>query len=171
MNIFEKLFANTEIPELYPVKFSLPCGQIHREQIDGIIRKELQNGDLASRIKPGMSVAITAGSREITDIDQIVRTVVDFVKECKGEPFVFPAMGSHGGATAEGQLEVLAGYGITEETMAAPFILPWRPCIFPIPQAAFPFILILTRQRQTLSFLSAASNRIQISTGNMRAAL
>ena len=120
MNIFEKLFANTEIPELYPVKFSLPCGQIHREQIDGIIRKELQNGDLASRIKPGMSVAITAGSREITDIDQIVRTVVDFVKECKGEPFVFPAMGSHGGATAEGQLEVLAGYGITEETMGCP---------------------------------------------------
>lgn len=92
MNIFEKLFANTEIPELYPVKFSLPCGQIHREQIDGIIRKELQNGDLASRIKSGMSVAITAGSREITDIDQIVRTVVDFVRECKGEPFVFPAM-------------------------------------------------------------------------------
>ena len=120
MNIFEKLFAGTEIPELYPVDFSLPKGSIQRKEISVIILNQLKELNLASRIKPGMSVAITAGSREITNIDQVIRTVVDFVKSCDGNPFIFPAMGSHGGATAEGQLEVLAGYNITEETMGCP---------------------------------------------------
>ena len=120
MNIFEKLFAGTEIPELYPVDFSLPKGSIQRKEISVIILNQLKELNLASRIKPGMSVAITAGSREITNIDQVIRTVVDFVKSCDGNPFIFPAMGSHGGATAEGQLEVLARYNITEETMGCP---------------------------------------------------
>ena len=120
MNIFEKLFAETQIPELYPVDFSLPKGSIQRKEIPVIILNQLKELNLASRIKPGMSVAITAGSREITNIDQVIRTVVDFVKSCDADPFIFPAMGSHGGATAEGQLEVLAGYNITEETMGCP---------------------------------------------------
>ena len=50
----------------------------------------------------------------------ITRAIVDFVKSCGGQPFVFPAMGSHGGATAEGQREILRGYGVTEETMDCP---------------------------------------------------
>lgn len=120
MNIFEKLFAKTEIPELYPVEYALPRGTILRDQIETLILDDLTKKNLSSRIKPGMSIAITGGSREITNIDQIIKTVVDFVKSCGAEPFIFPAMGSHGGATAEGQLEVLAGYNITEETMGCP---------------------------------------------------
>ena len=120
MNIFEKLFSETKIPELYPVELSLPRGQISREQISGLILEDIKNKNLSPRITPGMRIAIAVGSREITNIDQIARTVVDFVKSCGAEPFIFPAMGSHGGATAEGQLEVLAGYGVTEETMGCP---------------------------------------------------
>src|SRR5574341_1830911 len=68
-------------------------------------------------IRPGDSVAVGAGSRGIANIDVIVRATVDWLKERGARPFVFPAMGSHGGATAEGQRAVLAHYGITEATM------------------------------------------------------
>ena len=122
MNIFEKLFKDTEIPMLYPVEFSLSRGQIQRSQISELILDDIRKQQLENRITPGMRIAVTAGSREITNIDQIIKTVVDFIKDCGASPFIFPAMGSHGGATAEGQLEVLAGYGITEETMGCPIL-------------------------------------------------
>ena len=70
---------------------------------------------LAQRIAPGDRVAITAGSRGIANIKAIVKAIVDYVKQLGGEPFIVPAMGSHGGATAEGQLDVLRTYGITED--------------------------------------------------------
>ena len=71
-------------------------------------------------IKPGDTVAVGAGSRGIANIDVIVRAVVDYLKDIGARPFVFPAMGSHGGATAEGQLEILEHYGIAEATMGCP---------------------------------------------------
>ena len=71
-------------------------------------------------IAPGASIAIGAGSRGIANIARIVGAVVNAVKAKGGAPFVFPAMGSHGGATGEGQQEILATYGITEETMGCP---------------------------------------------------
>ncbi len=71
-------------------------------------------------IAPGASIAIGAGSRGIANIARIVGAVVSAVKAKGGAPFVFPAMGSHGGATGEGQREILASYGITEETMGCP---------------------------------------------------
>ena len=69
-----------------------------------------------------MRICITAGSRGLSNVQLITRTVVDCVKELKGEPFIIPAMGSHGGATAEGQKGILASYNITEETMGCPII-------------------------------------------------
>ena len=68
-------------------------------------------------VKRGDTVAVGAGSRGIANIDVIVKAVVDWLKELGARPFVFPAMGSHGGATVEGQRGVLAHYGITEATM------------------------------------------------------
>src|SRR5262249_51980299 len=75
---------------------------------------------LADRVRPGWSVAITAGSRGIADIPLVTRTVASVVGEAGAEPFVVPAMGSHGGATADGQRHVLAEYGITEQSVGAP---------------------------------------------------
>lgn len=73
--------------------------------------------DAASQIRPGDTVALTAGSRGITDIDVVLRILVDRVRAAGGDPFVVPAMGSHGGATAEGQTAVLASVGITPERL------------------------------------------------------
>ena len=71
-------------------------------------------------VGPGARIAIAVGSRGVSPIRQVVRIVIDIVRSLGAEPFVVPAMGSHGGATAEGQLAVLAGYGITEEGVGAP---------------------------------------------------
>ena len=71
--------------------------------------------DLRQRVKPGESVAITAGSRGIAHIAEILKAVVEHFKQLDARPFIVPAMGSHGGGTAEGQLKVLRGYGITPE--------------------------------------------------------
>jgi hypothetical protein len=72
------------------------------------------------RFAPGARIAITSGSRGVANIARITKAVVDAVKAKDGAPFIIPAMGSHGGATAEGQQEVLASYGITEEAMGCP---------------------------------------------------
>ena len=71
-------------------------------------------------LKPNARVAVTVGSRGIANFREIVRTVLDALKAAGVQPFVLPAMGSHGGATPEGQKRILADYGITEETMKVP---------------------------------------------------
>ncbi len=86
------------------------------------VRRELDK--LAPRLDrvKGKRVAIAVGSRGIHDIALVVRTVVDRLKGISSQPFIFPAMGSHGGGTAEGQRSVLAHYGITEATMHCPVL-------------------------------------------------
>jgi len=90
------------------------------ENISGEIRKEFYRIGLDKKIQPGMKIAITAGSRGIDRITEMLKSVIEEVKKVKGEPFIVTAMGSHGGATAEGQRKVLEHYGITEETMGVP---------------------------------------------------
>jgi hypothetical protein len=84
--------------------------------------QELAASGFAQRLKPGSSVAIGVGSRGISNIATIVRSVVTYWKMAGMKPFIFPAMGSHGAATAEGQADVLAHYGIIEETMGCPIV-------------------------------------------------
>ncbi len=87
------------------------------KDIPARVREELGKLDLDRKIRPGDTVAITAGSRGIRHIDIITKSVVNEMKKLEALPFIIPAMGSHGGGTAEGQMKVLAGYGITEESM------------------------------------------------------
>ncbi|MBV8551580.1 MAG: hypothetical protein JOY54_09785 [Acidobacteriaceae bacterium] len=86
------------------------------------IRKELSESGLSSRIPKGGKLAIGVGSRGISNLGTIVKSVVDFWKEQGVQPFLFPAMGSHGAATAEGQADVLAHFGIHEATMGVPVV-------------------------------------------------
>lgn len=81
------------------------------------VRAQLASLQLANRIRAGQTVAITAGSRGIAHIDQIIRAAVDHVKSLGAIPFIVPAMGSHGGGTAAGQTQILEHYGITPEKM------------------------------------------------------
>ena len=76
---------------------------------------QLQRLNLASQISAGQTVAITVGSRGIANIARITKSVVDYVKSLGGIPIIIPAMGSHGGATAEGQRQLIENYGVTEE--------------------------------------------------------
>src|SRR5262245_61675570 len=87
-------------------------------EIEEAVAQQFSSGKL--QIRPGARIAIAAGSRGVANIARIVRAVAEAVKAQGGEPFIFPAMGSHGGATAEGQREILAAYGITEATMGCP---------------------------------------------------
>ena len=84
------------------------------------IHAELERIHAAAIIKPGESVAITAGSRGVANVATAVKATADSLKALGARPFVVPAMGSHGGATAEGQRSVLEHYGITEETVGVP---------------------------------------------------
>jgi Lactate racemase N-terminal domain len=90
------------------------------ENVAGTVRAELQKLDLSKKIKPGHSVALTAGSRGITNIPLILQSVARFLKDLGAKPFLVPTMGSHGGGTAEGQRKVLESYGITEAFVGAP---------------------------------------------------
>ncbi|WP_114458490.1 lactate racemase domain-containing protein [Halanaerobium sp. MA284_MarDTE_T2] len=95
----------------------------NNEFIDDIpaeIRKEFEKINFDKIIKPGMKICITVGSRGIDNIKSIIKSVIQEVKKRKGVPFITPSMGSHGGAYAEGQLAILAKYGITEKEMGVP---------------------------------------------------
>ncbi len=104
------------LPTMYRVRQSFPRQRL--ADIPGGVRATMAQAGLP--ITRGDIVAVGAGSRGIANIAVIVRAVVDHLKELGARPFVFPAMGSHGGATAEGQLEILEHYGITEATMGCP---------------------------------------------------
>lgn len=84
------------------------------------VRKGLNQCPALTEIRKGKRVAITAGSRGISNIVEILQTIIEVVKENEAEPFIIPAMGSHGGAKDKGQLAVLASLGITEKSMRAP---------------------------------------------------
>ena len=109
-----------KFPRMLMVHQNFPDRAIR--DIPAAVRKELSAAPFASRLKPGSRVAIGVGSRGITNIATIVRSAVDYWKSQGMRPFIFPAMGSHGAATAEGQADVLAHYGIIEETMGCPVV-------------------------------------------------
>jgi len=90
--------------------------------VAAVVTDQLHRCGALQRIRPGDRVAITAGSRGIAALPSVLRAVIRQVRSCGGEPFLFPAMGSHGGGTAEGQRALLAGLGISEETMGAPIL-------------------------------------------------
>jgi len=83
------------------------------EDIDSEIHEQLYKHGIMSDIKPEETVAITAGSRGITNIDRIMKAIVMELKEYGAKPFIIPAMGSHGNANAEGQREILEHYNVT----------------------------------------------------------
>lgn len=115
-----ELLRDVPIPRMFHASQKFPRPAIEPEKIPDVIAGELSQERFSSLIRPKMKVAITAGSRGIRNVDIITKAIVDFVKAKGASPYIVPAMGSHGGATAEGQLEILASYGITERTMGCP---------------------------------------------------
>ncbi|GAB6171288.1 lactate racemase domain-containing protein [Paradesulfitobacterium aromaticivorans] len=114
----EQLLAPMEIPKMARIRQSFPRPTL--SDIPMALRETLARPQILGRIKSGDRVAVTAGSRGIANIALILREVVANLKAVGAEPFIIPAMGSHGGATAEGQVEVLRSLGISEKTVGAP---------------------------------------------------
>ena len=112
-----RLLKDVPLPKMFHAEQTFPDRHIDREDIEKAIFDEINRSQMGERILPGKQIAITAGSRGIRNVDEITRSVVAYVRSRGAVPFIVPAMGSHGGATAEGQREMLAGYGITEEKM------------------------------------------------------
>jgi uncharacterized protein (DUF362 family) len=100
-------------PRVVKVRQEFPRPRV--EDVEAAVRQEFEKEEILSRVQSGMRVALTAGSRGISQIDVVLRSLVRVLKERGAEPFIVPAMGSHGGATAEGQVEVLQSLGVTEE--------------------------------------------------------
>ena len=115
--VVSQLLAGVPIPRMFRARQIFPQEHIEPADIPGAVMAQLDREPFRSKVQPGMEIAITAGSRGIANVDIITKAVVDFVKSRGATPFIVPAMGSHGGATAEGQIDILAGYGITPETM------------------------------------------------------
>lgn len=118
--VVSKLLEDVYIPKMFKVRQTFPRPIILPEDIPEIVKEELSQKRFSDQIKPGMSIAITAGSRGIANVVIITKAIVDFVLSKGANPFIVPAMGSHGGATAKGQIEVLESYGITETFLGCP---------------------------------------------------
>jgi hypothetical protein len=112
------IVKNQPIPKMYKVRQKFDDFEVC--DIEEEVQKTFKRQGTLDRVKAGQSIAITAGSRGIANISSIIKAVVDEVKRVGGKPFIVPTMGSHGGATAEGQIEVLNSLGITEESMGCP---------------------------------------------------
>lgn len=118
--VVSQLLAGVPIPPMFRARQLFPQEHIEPADIPAAVMEQLNREPFRSKVQPGMEIAITAGSRGIANVDIITRAVVDFVKSRGATPFIVPAMGSHGGATVAGQLEVLESYGVTEEAMGCP---------------------------------------------------
>lgn len=110
--------AKRQLPNMYSVRQIFSDTEL--KDIDGTIANEFKKSEIQKQIKPGMKIALAVGSRGIRNIAQIVKDTLTELKKLGADPFILAAMGSHGGGTIEGQLEVLESYGISEFTMGAP---------------------------------------------------
>lgn len=125
-----------ELPRFFRLRqtFERPVVQ----DIPDTVEAELRKLNLAEQVSPGQTVAITAGSRGIANIPIILKAIVDHVKSLGGVPFIVPAMGSHGGGTAEGQMKVLATLGITPQTCGCEFRASMETVVVCQAQEGFP---------------------------------
>lgn len=108
----------TVLPKIFRVRQTFDPQRV--SDVAGEVQRQLARLDLGKRVGPGQSVAITVGSRGIANLAVIVRAIVEHVKGLGGRPFIVPAMGSHGGGTAEGQRRLIESYGVTEEFLGCP---------------------------------------------------
>ncbi len=106
------------LPRLARVRQNLPSNSI--DDVPAQVKSALS--EFSGLIRPGDMIALTAGSRGIDRIPQVLAEVVEWLLDQGAKPFIVPAMGSHGGATAEGQLKLLASLGITQDSVRAPIV-------------------------------------------------
>jgi hypothetical protein len=113
-----EIFERGTLPRWAPVRQQLVATRL--DDVAAAVAAQFARPEIAGTIKPGQRVALTAGSRGIDRIDLVLKACVDEVRARGAEPFIVPAMGSHAGAVAEQQTELIAHYGVTEAAMGCP---------------------------------------------------
>ena len=125
-----------ELPNIFRLRQHFDADSI--ADIGTVVRAQLDKVGVSNHVRPGETVAITAGSRGIANIVTILRSIVEYLDALDAQPFLVPAMGSHGGATAQGQTDVLAGYGITSEAVGCPIHASMETVVVAQAAAGFP---------------------------------
>lgn len=120
MSQINEILDNIKLPQIMKVKQVFDDTKI--ENVPEYLNQKLIEKQIKDKIKPGMKIAITGGSRGISHYQDLMKTVVDFVYKYGATPFIVPAMGSHGGGTDEGQANMLKKLGITKETVGCDII-------------------------------------------------
>ncbi|GAA4856961.1 lactate racemase domain-containing protein [Paenibacillus vulneris] len=118
MSILRQVLEDIPIPQMVRIRQKFDDTKI--DNLKEVLEQELKKPGTIDQIKPGQQVAVAVGSRGVANIALFTKVTIDAIKQAGGEPFIVPCMGSHGGATAEGQKEVLHHLGVTEEAMGAP---------------------------------------------------
>ena len=108
------------LPKIFKIRQKIEVPWL--ENIEKRVHELLDHFELSGKIKRGERIALTAGSRGIKDKPKVLRVIIERLKDLGASPYIVPSMGSHGGATAEGQIEVLEGLVITEQSMGAPIV-------------------------------------------------
>lgn len=117
MSILHELVKDIPIPKMAKVKQTFDATEI--EDVTAALNDQFQQKNIGSLIKPGMQIAVAVGSRGLDRLVEMTKATIDEIKRHGGEPFIVPCMGSHGGATAEGQKAVLEHLGVKEEVVGA----------------------------------------------------
>jgi len=115
MDIIKQLLQGIPLPRMAKIRQAFAASEV--ADVAEALRDQLAKPGVIDTVKPGMQIAIGVGSRGVAEIPKLARVTVEEIKKRQGLPFIVPAMGSHGGATAEGQRQVLANLGVTEETV------------------------------------------------------
>ncbi len=121
-NLVTKFCEDVKLPRMIKIRQKFDPSHIAAEALAGVVRQQLERSAVADTVKPGMRIGITSGSRGVANVALITKTIAEFLKERGAEPFVFPAMGSHGGATAQGQRKIIESYGVTQEYVGCPIL-------------------------------------------------
>ena len=120
MSQINEILDNIKLPQI--MKVSQTFDNTKLDDVEGDLNQKLINKNIKDKIKPGMKIAITGGSRGISFYKELMKTIVSFVKKCGATPFIVPSMGSHGGGTSEGQENMLKKLGITKESVGCEII-------------------------------------------------
>lgn len=126
-------------PEMYRIRQVIEVPEI--DNPEAAVTQELADLNLVSSITPGARIAITAGSRGISHIDQIIKQVIQILKSHNACPFIVPAMGSHGNGTALGQLEILKSLNISEKSMGVPILSSMEVVQIGVSSHGFPVLV------------------------------
>src|SRR6202046_4129766 len=157
-------------PRMIEMEQSYPTSP--KLDFSSLLEQQFTQSGVRENIKPGMRIALGVGSRGITNLKEIVKATLGVLTNAGARPFIVPAMGSHGGATAEGQIEMLAEYGVTSQSMGVPIDASMEvrkvgtafdglDVVFSVPAFAADGVVVLNRVKPHTDFRGTLGSGIQ----------